>query len=141
VTRPSHPGRAGSRPFATTTLDATAVAAVRALPETCRIGSYTTTTNPNPPYDTTTTFNATAIDVPCAVEPGVDRQADVAGDPSSLAWFDLRVPHGTALTADQAVEITAGRNVGLVVRVVEVHDSSTEPLLRATVERITPGDA
>jgi hypothetical protein len=141
VTRPSHPGRGGTSPFGSAALDAAATATERTLTETCRIGTVTTTQDPNPPYATTTTFTADATGVACSVEPMDDRPVVVGDDPSRTSEFALRVPHGTPVVADWIVEVTAGRNTGLRLTVVEVHASSTEPLLRATCERITPGDA
>ena len=142
MTRPSHPGRSGgSGPFADAALTAATTAAERSLTETCSIGAVTSTTDPNPPYSQTTTFTAAVEDVPCSVEPADDREASVAGDPSVIAMFVWRAPRSTTVANDQVIEITAGRNTGSRFRVVEVHDSSTEPLLRATVERIDPGEA
>lgn len=138
--RPLHAGRSVPAPFADAAVAAAETAVEHALPETCRFGTVATTQDPNPPYGTTETFTAVATGVPCLVEPGDDRPVDVAGDPSNLALFDVRIPHGNAITTDHIVEITAGRNVGLRVQVLEVHDSSTEALLRVTGERITKGE-
>lgn len=137
--RALHTGRPAPDPFADGAVAAAAAATAHALPERCKHGTVTSTRDPNPPYATTETFDAVATDVPCLLEPGDDRPVTVAGDPSNLALFDLRVPHGTALATDQVVELTAGRNTGVRVQVLEVHDSTTEPLLRATCERITGG--
>lgn len=143
MTRAAHPGRTGSSgPFADAALTAAATAAERSLTETCKIGAVTVGGHSaNPPYTPTGPgFDATATDVPCSLEPADDRQASVAGDPSVIAMFVWRAPRTTSVDPDQVVEITAGRNSGQRFRVVEVHDSSTEPLLRATVERIDPGN-
>lgn len=141
MTRPSHPGRATpAGPFGAGAITAAERSAERALTERCRIGTTTKTTDPNPPYRTTTKFTADAVNVPCTVQPVDDRELDVVGDPSRVALFDLRVPHGTPLAADRTVEFTAGRNVGLRLKVLDVLASSTEPLLRASCERITPGE-
>lgn len=139
MTRRSHTGRTATGPFGAGAGVAAADSYKLALTETCRIGTVTTVQDPNPPYGTAPTFVAAASNIPCTVEPMDDRPVDVAGDPSRTAEFDLRVPHGTDLDADVVVEVTAGRNTGLRLRVVEVHHSSTEPLLRATCERITSG--
>lgn len=141
VTRASHPGRAASSgPFANPALTAATTAAERTLTETCRIGTVTTTTDPNPPYNQTSTFVPDTENVPCSVEPIDGREVDLAGDPSALATFHLRVARGTDLPRDRFVEITAGRNTGLRLAVFEVHESSTEPLLRATCRRYDPGE-
>lgn len=137
--RPLHPGRPGPDPFADGPVAAAAAATVHALPEQCRFGTVTTTQDPDPPYGTVTTFVPVDVDVPCAVEPHLDRPVDVAGDPSALSLFDVRIPHGTAIVVDHIVEVTAGRNTGMRVQVTEVHDSSTEPLLRCTAERVEGG--
>lgn len=138
--RALHRGRPGPDPFADGSVAAAQTAMEHALPETCKFGTLSEETSPDPPYQTVTTIDPVATDVPCLLEPGIDQPVDVAGDPSMLSLFDLRVPHGTAIDVDHAVEITAGRNVGLQVQVSEVHDSSTEPLLRVTCERITGGE-
>lgn len=141
MTRPSHPGRTSPAvPFATPALAVAARAAERVLAERCRIGTVTTTTEDVPPYRSTTVFTAAASDVPCTVQPVDARELQVVDDPSRVALFDLRVPHGTPLATDQTVEFTAGRNTGLTLKVLDVLTSSTEPLLRASCERITPGE-
>lgn len=138
--RPLHPGRPGPDPFADGPVAAAATATGHALPEECKFGTLSTTESPDPPYETVTTIDPVATGVACLLEPGIDQPMTVADDPSMLSLFDLRVPHGTAIAADHAVEITAGRNTGMQVQVSEVHDSSTEPLLRVTCERITAGN-
>lgn len=137
--RALHPGRRGPDPFADGPVVAAATATELALPEECQFGPLTETTDPNPPYGTTTAVDPVASAVPCLVEAHLDRPVDVAGDPSNLSLFDVRIPHGNAITVDHALEVTAGRNIGMRVQVIEVHDSSTEPLLRVTAERIAAG--
>lgn len=137
--RALHHGRTGPDPFADGAVAAAAAVAGHALPERCKFGFLTETTDPNPPYATTTTVDPVASDVGCLIEPGDDRPVDVAGDPSNLALFDVRIPHGNAIVVDHVIEVTAGRNLGMRVQVLEVHDSTTEPLLRVTGERIAGG--
>lgn len=140
MTRPAHPGRGTVGAFGPDALTAADASAELALNEECSLGSFATTQADTPPYGTVRTFTPESVGIPCQVQPTDDRDIPVVDDASRVAEFDLRVPHGTALAADTAVEITAGRNAGMRLRVAEVHDSSTEPLLRATCERITPGD-
>lgn len=143
--RSLHPGRPtpGLDHLDADVIEAAAPPFTRALPDTVTLGDLDKTRDLNPPYDTTVTVSGTN-DVGAIIEPHLDDDPDIVQDPSTIQFYDVRIPHDTDRThavVDKHLEVTGGRHVGLILQVDAVHDgSSTEPLLRMTCRHIDQGD-
>jgi head-tail adaptor len=93
-----------------TALSAAELAAIRTdietlLPDTCNI--LTRTLTPDGSGGQTETWGTATASVACRLDPARGREAEIGGQTEPFYGFILTLPHGTALTALQRVELNS----------------------------------
>lgn len=143
--RSAHPGR-GTATILPAALEASRRPAELSLTDTVDLlGTEAVQVEDPDTGQVTSTLPTITADVPARIEP--DGQSTVtvtvAGDPSYVERWIVEIPHGTACTVDQYVDVTTSQNPqlqGARLRVTGELDSSTEPLRRLAAQFISRGE-